>query len=208
MCLGTSFSRRAHTRYVHQLLRLSSVQHLRKLQTVLATELLTVCCTRCLRQSWLQRRPCTCTSCCCMSFRWSLRQAKDAIGQTAQLCHPQELSAPWLLRLLISDSLPQVFAGDLAGGGKAVAFLNRHSFQTQYPLSNITVTWAQLGWVEDQLVSVRDLWARSDLPQAAGSCTVQVDVHDTRLLRLQPASAAVTHASVDTQPLGSVSRTS
>lgn len=54
-------------------------------------------------------------------------------------------------------------------------------------VSNMTVTWEQLGWAENQVVHVRDLFGRVDLPPAVNSCRVGVDVHDTRLLRLQPA---------------------
>ena len=61
----------------------------------------------------------------------------------------------------------------------------------QYPLSNITVAWSQLGWPDHQQVTVRDLWTHTSLGQVQGNLTVSVDIHDTRLLKLEPMAGLV-----------------
>ena len=53
-------------------------------------------------------------------------------------------------------------------------------------MSNMSVAWSHLGWPDHQAVSVRDLWTHQDLGHAQGSLYVPVDIHDTRLLKLQP----------------------
>ena len=49
-------------------------------------------------------------------------------------------------KLTLSSSVLQVYAAPLQDGTRAVVILNRHTFATQYPLSNITVDWSWLGF--------------------------------------------------------------
>lgn len=50
----------------------------------------------------------------------------------------------------------KVFAAPLAGGGRGVVLLNQQTTQSQYPLSNVTVSWEQIGLVPTQAARVRD----------------------------------------------------
>ena len=80
----------------------------------------------------------------------------------------------------------QVYAGPLEGGSRAVVLFNRHAIGTQYPISNITVTWAQLGYDSDVDAVVRDLHAEKDLGTFTEAFTGAVDIHDARALRITP----------------------
>ncbi|EFN54618.1 hypothetical protein CHLNCDRAFT_35902 [Chlorella variabilis] len=57
----------------------------------------------------------------------------------------------------------RVYAGPLAGGGRAVVLANFQTTYSQYPATNITVFWTQVGLQPGQRVAVRDLYA--------GGCT-------------------------------------
>ena len=85
----------------------------------------------------------------------------------------------------------QVYAGPLQGGARAVALFNRHAIGTQYPISNITVAWKDLGFDSDIEASVRDLHAEKDLGTFTESFTGAVDIHDARMLRITPRSSKV-----------------
>ena len=63
---------------------------------------------------------------------------------------------------------------------------NRHAIGTQYPISNITVTWRQIGFASDIYATVRDLHAEKDLGVFTRSFTGEVDIHDARMLRVTP----------------------
>ena len=80
----------------------------------------------------------------------------------------------------------QVYAGPLHGGSRAVVLFNRHAIGTQYPISNITVTWRQLGFGSDVKAIVRDLHAEKDLGTFTKSFTGEVDIHDARMLKVTP----------------------
>ena len=80
----------------------------------------------------------------------------------------------------------QVYAGPLKGGARAVVQFNRHTAGTQYPVSNITVTWKQLGFASDVEATVRDLHAEKDLGTFTEEFTGAVDIHDARMLRITP----------------------
>ena len=80
----------------------------------------------------------------------------------------------------------QVYAGPLHGGSRAVVLFNRHAIGTQYPISNITVTWRQIGLASDVKATVRDLHAEKDLGTFAKSFTGMVDIHDARMLKVTP----------------------
>eukprot|EP00887_Chlorella_sp_A99_P006558 scaffold3.g6558.t1 len=88
--------------------------------------------------------------------------------------------------LIWKQGAREVYAAPLSGGARAVVLLNRHTLGGQYPLVNITVWWAQLGYPPAAAAVVRDLWAGRDLGTFTGSFTGQVDVHDAAALRITP----------------------
>jgi alpha-galactosidase len=58
----------------------------------------------------------------------------------------------------------EVWARELANGGRAVALLNRTAAD-----ATMTVSWTDLGYPEHVPVKVRDLWAKKDLGEKTGS---------------------------------------
>lgn len=88
-----------------------------------------------------------------------------------------------------SDCDVQVYAGPLKGGSRAVVLFNRHSITTQYPISNVTVTWEQLGYPSDIKADVRDLHAAKTLGVFQDSFTAGVDIHDAVMLKITPQKA-------------------
>lgn len=82
--------------------------------------------------------------------------------------------------------LLQVYAGPLRGGSRAVVFFNRHSITTQYPISNITVSWASIGYPSGAEATVRDLHAEKDLGTFSHAFTAAVDIHDARIVKITP----------------------
>lgn len=86
-------------------------------------------------------------------------------------------------------AVQQVYAGPLSGGGRAVVLFNRHSSGTQYPISNITVNWAMLGYKPGTEAAVRDLFSRQDLGTFRAKLTLPVDIHDARMVRIEPLEA-------------------
>ena len=83
----------------------------------------------------------------------------------------------------------QVYAGPLKGGSRAVVLFNRHSITTQYPISNVTVTWEQLGYPNDVKAAVRDLHQQKALGTFTGSFTAGVDIHDAVMVKITPQQA-------------------
>jgi alpha-galactosidase len=79
----------------------------------------------------------------------------------------------------------QLWARELSGGDKAVLLFNggwRH-------LSNVSVSWAEIGWDRADKVVVRDLWARRDLGVFAGEYAApEIARRDVALLRLSKQS--------------------
>ena len=63
---------------------------------------------------------------------------------------------------------------------------NRHTIGTQYPFSNITVFWEDLGYPSDMEATVRDLYAKQDLGKFKGSFTATVGIHDGLALKIIP----------------------
>ena len=80
----------------------------------------------------------------------------------------------------------QAYAGPLAGGSRAAVLFNRHTIGTQYPFSNITVFWEDLGYPSDMEATVRDLYAREDLGRFTRSFTAAVGIHDGLALKIIP----------------------
>lgn len=67
-----------------------------------------------------------------------------------------------------------------------MVLFNRHAIGTQYPMSNITVTWRQIGFASHVKATVRDLHTERDLGTFTQSFTGEVDIHDARMLRVTP----------------------
>ena len=89
-------------------------------------------------------------------------------------------------RVLSMPVVMQVYAGPLKGGSRAVVFFNRHVISTQYPISNITVTWRDLGYPPGAEATVRDLHAEKDLGTFTHAFTAAVDIHDARMVKVLP----------------------
>ena len=53
----------------------------------------------------------------------------------------------------------QIYAAPLAGGARGVVLFNQQTTQSQYPMSNLTVFWEQIGLVPGQRALVRDLFS-------------------------------------------------
>ena len=82
--------------------------------------------------------------------------------------HPhQRCSLPRLPCLALPGRL-QIFAGPLAGGARAVVLANMQTTQSQYPISNITVLWEQIGLQPGQRCRVRELYAGEQLRRCVG----------------------------------------
>ena len=69
----------------------------------------------------------------------------------------------------------------------------RHCIGSQYPMSNITIDWETLGYESGDEMEVRDLFAEEDLGTAKGSLTLSVDIHDARMVKLQPKMLSPRH---------------
>lgn len=72
----------------------------------------------------------------------------------------------------------EVYAAPLSGGARAVVMFNRHTTDSQYATSNITVTWEQLGLPADAQCGVRDLYTRMDLGKFTEEFSSPVGLHD------------------------------
>jgi alpha-galactosidase len=83
-------------------------------------------------------------------------------------------------RVKRSDGL-EVWAKQLADGGRTVALLNRSAAE-----ANITVSWADIGYPEHVAAKVRDLWAHKDLGEKAGSFSASVPSHGVVMVRVEP----------------------
>ncbi|KAL3147731.1 hypothetical protein ABBQ32_002472 [Trebouxia sp. C0010 RCD-2024] len=88
--------------------------------------------------------------------------------------------------LIWKEGPMEVYAGPLKGGSRAVVLFNRHSITTQYPISNVTVTWEQLGYPSDVKADVRDLHAERTLGTFQYSFTAGVDIHDAVMVKISP----------------------
>jgi alpha-galactosidase len=74
-----------------------------------------------------------------------------------------------------------VWARQLADGGRAVALLNRTAAE-----ANIAVSWTELGYPDHVSAKVRDLWAHQDLGAKSGSFSALVPSHGVVLVRIEP----------------------
>lgn len=92
--------------------------------------------------------------------------------------------------LVKKEGPAEVYAGPLEGGARAVVFFNRHATGDQYPIVNITVEWETLGLEAGREYTVRDLFAKKDLGTHSRSLTLPVDLHDARMVVLNPLKGA------------------
>jgi alpha-galactosidase len=74
-----------------------------------------------------------------------------------------------------------VWAKQLADGGRAVALLNRGA--TTHEMS---VRWSEIGYPDTVSASVRDLWEKRDLGKRAGSFSAAVPSHGVVLVKIKP----------------------
>jgi alpha-galactosidase len=75
----------------------------------------------------------------------------------------------------------EVWAKQMADGGRAVALLNRGATATR-----ISVSWSDLGYPDYLPASVRDLWAMKDLGKSTGSFSATVASHGVVMVRIKP----------------------
>ena len=80
-----------------------------------------------------------------------------------------------------SDITSQVFSRPLHNGEIAVVLLNRDEAPAK-----LSVSWQALGLDVDQLMAVRDVANRDDLPDAVELFEAFVNKHDVSFVRLRP----------------------
>jgi len=83
-------------------------------------------------------------------------------------------------RVRRSDGL-EVWARQLADGGRAVALLNRTGAE-----ANIEVTWLELGYPGHVAAKVRDLWAHRDLGEKRDRFAATVPSHGVAMITVEP----------------------
>jgi len=83
-------------------------------------------------------------------------------------------------RVKRADGL-EVWARQLADGGRVVALLNRTAAE-----ANITVSWTDLGYPDHVPAKVRDLWAHKDLGEKTGNFSAAVPSHGVVMVRIEP----------------------
>jgi alpha-galactosidase len=86
-----------------------------------------------------------------------------------------------------------VWARQLADGGRAVALLNRGAAE-----SKMSVKWNELGYPDYLPAAVRDLWTRKNLGSFAGSFTASVPSHGVVVVKINPL--AVTRGVTERTP--------
>jgi alpha-galactosidase len=74
-----------------------------------------------------------------------------------------------------------VWARQLADGGRAVVLLNRGTAE-----AGMTVKWTDIGYPDSLPANVRDLWAGRDLGKVQGSYSATVPGHGAVMLRIRP----------------------
>jgi alpha-galactosidase len=74
-----------------------------------------------------------------------------------------------------------VWAKQLADGGRAVALLNRSGVEKR-----ITVSWTSLGYPGHLAAQVRDLWAGRDMGSAQDSFSANVPSHGVVMITVKP----------------------
>ncbi|PSC75843.1 Alpha-galactosidase [Micractinium conductrix] len=84
----------------------------------------------------------------------------------------------------------RIYAGPLSGGARAVVLANfqfaHPTAVQQWPRTNVTLFWHQIGLQPGQRARVRDLYTGRDLGEFYDSFTGEVPVHDVLALRITP----------------------
>ena len=75
----------------------------------------------------------------------------------------------------------EVWARQLADGGRAVALLNRTGSE-----ATISVSWTDLGYPDHLTAKVRDLWEKKDLGEKRGSFSASVPSHGVVMVTVKP----------------------
>ncbi|HLY18550.1 MAG TPA: alpha-galactosidase [Bryobacteraceae bacterium] len=75
----------------------------------------------------------------------------------------------------------EVWARELADGGRAVALLNRNGAE-----SNITASWTDIGYPAHLSAKVRDLWEHKALGEKTGSFSASVPSHGVVMVTIKP----------------------
>jgi alpha-galactosidase len=75
----------------------------------------------------------------------------------------------------------EVWAKQLANGGRAVVLLNRGT-----GTAKITTSWEDIGYPSTLAASVRDLWAAKDLGRLTGSYSAEVPSHGVVMVKVLP----------------------
>lgn len=96
--------------------------------------------------------------------------------------------------LIWQQGTRRIFAAPLAGGERAVVLANFQTTQSQYPMTNITVYWEQLGLRAGQRAAVRDVYAEQDLGTFTGSFSAAIATHDVVVLRIKPVDGPADEA--------------
>jgi alpha-galactosidase len=121
------------------------------------------------------------------------RARAQAQAQALALAQAQEqapLQAPQLEELQLDwdavDGGSEVWAKNMSDGSVAVILLNLDGSNA----TAITADWADLGLPAAEPRSVRDLWAKKDLGDHAGSFTAAVEPHGALMARLAKKGAS------------------
>ena len=83
-------------------------------------------------------------------------------------------------RVKRADGL-EVWAKQLADGGRAVALLNRTAAEAK-----VTASWTDIGYPEHVAAKVRDLWAKKDLGEKTGEFSAAVPSQGVVMVRVEP----------------------
>ena len=78
----------------------------------------------------------------------------------------------------------QLWSRDLSNGDKAVVLFNNGKGAPAV----VAVGWGEVGWVDSDQVSVRDLWAKTYNGTVARGFTCSLMPHDVCFLRLKKVS--------------------
>lgn len=79
------------------------------------------------------------------------------------------------------DDDREVWAKQLADGGRAVVLLNRGPKSQQ-----ISVSWTEIGYPQQVSAQVRDLWAHKDLGKLTGKFSAEVPSHGVVMVTVKP----------------------
>lgn len=75
----------------------------------------------------------------------------------------------------------EVWARQLADGGRAVAMLNRTGAE-----ANITASWVDIGYTAHLSAKIRDLWEHQDIGEQTGSFSAAVPSHGVVMVSIKP----------------------